>query len=455
MNIYLDNMTQDGNAQLFVNHYQDILKFNINSGKWLIWDDIHWKPEIAHEKPELYVFRKFIQKMIQELSNLESHEERDILNKWIKRSQTKHHMYDVLELASSYREIQISQHHLDANPLYLNCLNGTINLETNAIHNHSKDDYLTRYIPVEYHKDEDCPFFLEFLNTITNSNQDVITYLQTAIGYSLTGLHSEEVLFFLYGTGKNGKTTFMNVLATLLGIYQQRIGINSILQSRNDRVKTEFAQLPGVRIVHTSEIPENRKLDESLVKDLTGGDPIRTRFLYKEWFEFKPVFKLWMFGNHKPIITGTDEGIWRRIKLIPFTIEIPEEKRLPRHIIEQKLNDELSGILNWALEGCQYWLQHGLYEPVCIAEATKIYRNEMNIIATFIDENCQLDNTCGILCSELYDAYKVWSKQTNTFCYGKQLFNKKLLETESSLKKKRLSQGISIIGISLKNKNTS
>ena len=446
-----DEMTQESNATLFVNKFTDKVRFNIHSGKWLQWNEIHWLPEQGHEDPAIHLFREVIKDMIERLSTLDSHEERDAWNRWIKKSQTLGHMQDVIKLASTHPTLHIRQPELDSHPFYLNCLNGTINLETNELQPHCKEDYLTRYIPVEYHADQSCPFFIEFLNTIMDNDQEVIEYIQRAVGYSLTGVHSEEVLFFLYGTGKNGKTTFMNTIASLFGVYQQRIGINSILQSNSERIKTEFAQLPGVRIVHTSEIPENKKLDESLVKDLTGGDPIKTRFLYKEWFEFKPVFKLWMFGNHKPIITGNDEGIWRRIKLIPFTVEIPKEKRISRRIIEGKLQNELSGILNWAIEGCMKWQKEGLIEPDTITESTQEYRNEMNILSLFINDTCQFISTESIELSILYDMYKQWCTDSNIQSLGKNIFGKKIIENFPQLKKDKGTHNVTIIsGISKK-----
>lgn len=446
-----DEMTQEANAKLFVEKFKENVRFNIHSGKWLQWNERHWLPEQGHEDPSIHLFREVITDMIQRLSQLESHEERDSWNRWIKKSQTLGHIQDVIKLASTHPTLHIGQQELDSHPFYLNCLNGTINLETNTLQPHNRKDYLTRYIPVEYHAEQQCPFFLEFLHTVMNDNEDVIEYIQRAVGYSLTGIHSEEVLFFLYGTGKNGKTTFMNVIASLFGVYQQRIGINSILQSNSERVKTEFAQLPGVRIVHTSEIPENKKLDESLVKDLTGGDPIRTRFLYKEWFEFKPVFKLWMFGNHKPIITGNDEGIWRRIKLIPFTVEIPAAKRISRRILEAKLHRELSGILNWAIEGCLKWQQEGLIEPAIITQSTQEYRNEMSVLSLFVNDNCELVSTAHMELNALYELYKQWCKDSNSLSLGKHIFAKKIVETFPQLIKQKGARNVTVIsGISEK-----
>ncbi|MBK9402905.1 MAG: hypothetical protein IPN57_00005 [Ignavibacteria bacterium] len=266
---------------------------------------------------------------------------------------------------------------------------------------------IRQIIDLEYISNTECPKFLEFLNTIFGGNISMIDFIQECIGYSLSGFTTEDCLFFLYGTGKNGKSTFAEILKLLFGNYFHKANIELILQQKNNNIRNDIADLKGKRIVITSEIADGRHLAESLVKDFTGGDYITARRLYQDYFTFKPFFKLWVYGNHKPIIRGTDEGIKRRIKLIPFTVTIPSKEVRSRDSIIAEIIPELPGILNWALKGFNKWRENGsLCFPSEVSMATENYLKEMDRVQNFVNERCNVGVNYQMKVKDLYEGYQ-------------------------------------------------
>jgi putative DNA primase/helicase len=230
------------------------------------------------------------------------------------------------------------------------------------------------------------------------------------VGYALTGITWEQVLFFLYGLGANGKSTFLEVIQTMLGDYAtQTTSETFMLKRHGSPISNDVADLRGARFVSAVEIESGRRMAEVLIKQMTGGDRLKARFLYSEHFEFKPEFKIFLAANHKPVIQGTDTAIWRRIRLIPFTVQIPEieqDRELP-----DKLKAELPGILNWAIEGCINWQNHGLTPPQAVQDATQNYRQEMDTLADFLAECCIMAPETSALAADLYKKYCGWAEE--------------------------------------------
>lgn len=251
------------------------------------------------------------------------------------------------------------------------------------------------------------------LNTIFQGDASLIRFVQMATGYSLTAATEEQALFFLYGTGRNGKSTFTETLQTLLGSYAQHAPAALFVADRHGHEpEKEVARLVGSRLVIGSEIEEGAKFAESRVKDLTGQDTLTGRFLYSSPFDFKPTHKLWIFGNHKPDIRGNDLGIWRRMRLIPFTVQIEEskiDKRLP-----SKLVAELPGILNWAIEGCLAWQKRGFHTPNAVKAATDECRDEEDELGEFIEDRCFVSTMAEIPRWELHSTYLEWAQARGT-----------------------------------------
>jgi len=278
---------------------------------------------------------------------------------------------------------------------------------------HDRELLLTKIANVTYDPVAKCPNWLKFLDSIfedQEGKEEIIEFLQKAIGYTLTGDISEQVIFFLYGTGRNGKSTFINTIQTILGDYGRQTGSDTFIKKHNDNgINNDIARLDGSRFVSAVESEEGQQLSESLVKQITGGERMSARFLRQEFFEFTPEFKVFFTTNSKPIIKGSDEGIWRRIRLIPFTVTIPK-KKVDKYL-PQKLEKEMPGILKWAVEGCVKWQKEGLKEPDAIKQATQGYREDMDILGPFINEKCTTNPLAKVEAKMLYDEYKRW-------CYG-------------------------------------
>jgi len=292
---------------------------------------------------------------------------------------------------------------------------------------------------------------MEFLKRILDGESGLMTYMQRLVGYCLTGSTREHVLPFLYGSGANGKSTFVSAILDLLGTdYAIKAPAELLLARRGESHPTERADLHGKRFVACVEVDDGRRMAESLVKELTGGDRIRARRMREDFWEFSPTHKVWLAANHRPIIRGTDHGIWRRVKLIPFNVMIPEEeqdKDLP-----EKLKGELSGILNWAVRGCQRWLSNGLEEPTAVRSATSEYRDDMDLIGKFIKARCVVGDEHQAGATELHKAYRDWCESTGERPANQTVFGTNL--TERGIGRRSTRRGIKRLGIALRSHET-
>jgi putative DNA primase/helicase len=315
----------------------------------------------------------------------------------------------LLELAQS--DMVSKPEDFDRDLYLLNLANGTLNLKNGKLQPHNPDDRLTKISDVEFDPGVQCPRWLAFLERVFNHDQELISFIQRAAGYSLSGDTGAQCFFFCYGVGANGKTIYLETLRALLGDYAYSLPSDALMraQYRNTGADSVLANLPGARMALASETGEGQRLNEVLVKDLTGGDTITTRHLYREVFSFHPSVKLWIRGNHKPKITGQDEGIWRRVRLIPFEVTIPEGERDPNLL--EKLRAELPGVLNWALEGCLSWQRQGLTKAAAVVQATETYRKEENVLDQFIDACCVIDQAATVRAGDLYKVFQQWGGQ--------------------------------------------
>jgi len=289
--------------------------------------------------------------------------------------------------------------------------NGTLDLRTGELRPPRREDLITKASPAGFDPAATCPQWLAFLDRIMQGNAELIGFLQRAAGYSLTGNTSERAFFICHGTGANGKSTFLDVLKTLLGDYATTTAAETIMLKRYNAIPSDVASLKGARLVVAIETEQGQALAEILVKSLTGGtDEIAARMMYKDWFSFRPTFKLWLGTNHRPEITGTDNAIWDRIRLIPFDVTIPAAEQ-DRGLAE-KLKAELDGILAWAVAGCLDWQRGGLRPPELVKAATAEYRAEMDALAAFLDEICLVAKYASVTSTDLYKAYNDWAKAT-------------------------------------------
>jgi putative DNA primase/helicase len=301
---------------------------------------------------------------------------------------------------------------LDADPMLLNVANGTLDLREGVLRPHAREDFITKMAPVDYLPGAGCPFFERLLNRLFETVPAMRAYLQRIFGYSLTGLTNEQCFFILYGIGNNGKSTILRAVSDLLGEYAAITRPETFLAKRGDEgIRNDVAALAGARCVTSIESEQGKLLAEGLIKGVTGDEKISARFLHKEFFAFLPQFKLFIGTNHKPTIKGTDLGIWRRVRCVPF-VEVIEESERDRFYGE-KLRAEFSGILNWLLQGCLTWQRDGLGEPPEVLEATGDYRKEQDVLGAFLNDEmfCELAPKATCAKSDLYWSYTLWCNE--------------------------------------------
>jgi P4 family phage/plasmid primase-like protien len=266
----------------------------------------------------------------------------------------------------------------------------------------------------------------------------VISFVKRYSGYTLTGITRERLLAILYGFGKNGKTTLVELLRDVMGDYATNTDTETLLMKRYQGVGNDVAALKGARFVSAAEVEQGRRLAESKVKQLTGRDTVTARFLFGEPFNFTPEFKLWLSTNNKPVIQGTDDAIWDRIRLIPFTQRFDGERQDPK--LPEKLRGELAGVLAWMVEGCLEWQEHGLGEPETVRAATDQYRAEMDTLAAFLDEECVVVPESMVLAERLYQSYAMWCDKSGERKEPKKAFVAKL--EERGFKRRRATSGV-------------
>jgi putative DNA primase/helicase len=328
-------------------------------------------------------------------------------------------------LAEAELGIPVTADKLDADPWLLNVLNGTIDLRSGELREHRREDLITKLAPVEFDPEASAPIWQAFLERV-QPNERVRGFLKRSSGYSATGDTSEQCMFIDSGPGANGKSTYHEALHNTLGDYAMRTPAETLLAKRAGGVPNDIARLKGARLVTASETDEGRRLNESLVKDLTGQDTISARFMRAEYFEFKPTHKLHLATNHKPEIRGTDPAIWRRIRLIPWAVTIPpseQDRRLP-----EKLKDERSGILRWVVEGAREWAQEGLDPPDEVRLATQEYRTEMDVLAAFIEDCCEVEHHETAFAGKLWSAWQRWCEEKGEAAGSQKRFGGKLKE---------------------------
>jgi len=331
----------------------------------------------------------------------------------------------------------------DANPWHLNTPAGIVDLTTGAIRPSLQEDYCSKITEVA--PGGECPLWLQFLADVTAGDTALQSYLARVIGYSLTAVTSEHALFFFYGTGRNGKGTFLNTIARILGDYAKVASMETFTESKTDRHPQELAGLMGRRLVTAQETEEGKRWAESRLKALTGGDPITARFMRQDEFTFMPQFKLLFAGNHKPALRNVDEAIRARMNLIPFTVAIPREKRDKR--LSEKLWNEASGILKWAIDGCLEWQRIGLDPPAAVVNATDDYLEAQDVIMLFVEECCEVSIFHAQKLQALFERYKAWCKEAGTFELGRQKFQDAL--EARGFRNERKGNNVLIIGLRL------
>ena len=395
-----------GRAAQFVDNHLDEVRYVPAFGRWLLWAGHHWQQDEDGGITRLAV--KHSQQLIAAAATIANDAARREAVKEALAMGNAKRIQLTLELAKCDRRVVLSQNDIDSDPFLLGVQNGVVELRTGTFRAGRRDDLITKRAGVSYVPGATCPRWLTFISEVLGDDQALVAYVQKLMGYTLSGDVREHLFPFLYGSGKNGKSVFTETTLKLMGDYGQKAPQSILIASPNGREPTsEVARLHGMRLVVGSETEEGSRLAESRVKDLTGGDTLTGRFLYAEFFDFKPRFKLWMFGNHKPEIRGTDEGIWRRVRLIPFLVHFADHRQDPQ--LAAKLADELPGILQWAMDGARLWLSDGLKSPPRVNEASAEYREEEDTLADFLGDEVEDAPTGRIESGEMFLYYQAWA----------------------------------------------
>jgi P4 family phage/plasmid primase-like protien len=412
-----------GNANRFLARHGKKALYNHSRETWMYWDGSAWKAG-GEYKIEMMA-HETVRAISQEVRIATTQEQRDLITSWALQSESGGHLREIPRTARGMLEVE--QSHFDDKPWLLNVANGTIDLRTGQIRAHNREDYLTSISPTVYDPTAECPTWLNFLSDIFCDDLETITYIQRMVGYSLTGVVSEHVLPVLYGTGSNGKSTFVNTIMALLGEdYSMKATSTLLMETQYEPHPTEKADVHGKRFVVAVETGEGKRLNETTIKELTGDDKIRARKMRQDFFEFPPTHKTWLTTNHRPVVRGSDHGIWRRLKLVPFLVCIPDGDQ--DHELKYKLFKELPGILNWAIAGCLAWQQHGIGSSESVSRATEEYKTEMDTIGQFLEDECLLDSKYSCLASDLYDAYRHWCVRVGCKALSQARFGTSLAE---------------------------
>jgi len=405
-----------GNAQRFADRFSESVLYNYTAKAWMYFEGRRWEQDdsgtakrMADEVVE--EVRHGLQAYLDHLPPGEDVD--DAKKKYLAHAKSMRSSKSKTSMLLEAQHLkQVKADAFDRHVYKLNVLNGTLNLTNGELLAHDRNDMISKLAVCEYTDKCDTPRWSAFLNDIFDGDRDSIRFIQKSVGYSLTGSTEEHCAFFCYGTGRNGKSTFLDVITEMLGDYAVNIQPETIMVRQAQSGPTsDIARLKGARFVTTVEPNEGTRLNEGLLKQLTGGDKVTASKKYENEFEFTPEFKLWMGTNHKPVIRGTDLGIWSRIRLIPFKVQIPDDK-IDRQL-KYKLREEMPGILAWAVEGCLLWRREGLKPPASVLAASREYRGEMDVLAAFIEACCTDGGETDA--GELFRAYIDWAKESNEY----------------------------------------
>jgi P4 family phage/plasmid primase-like protien len=375
--------TDTGNAERMIARHGQNLRYCQLWKKWLCFDGRRWAAD------ETLVIRRLAKAtargILVEAATVEDKGRRESLIKWARATEGQKYLNNMIAAALAEEGVSVLPKDLNTDPWLLNVRNGTLDLRTGQLRAHQRDDLITALAPVEFHPDAVCPLWDATLQRFFAANPKLIAFWDRLCGIALTGVVSEQILPILHGLGDNGKTTMVGALLGLLGPdYSAIAPPGLVMVKRGESHPTERVYLFNKRLVVDMESDEGARLNEVLIKQLTGSDPITARGMHQDFWTFNPTHKLWLCTNHKPVIKGTDHAIWRRPKLVPFQVAIPEQEKIKN--FPTLLKAEYPGILARCVRGCLDWLQNGLSVPNVVSEATGQYRAEQDLLGDFIAE---------------------------------------------------------------------
>lgn len=426
-------LTDYGNAERLVDRHGEELRYVPGIG-WLVWDGARWRRD--EDGAVVRRVKETIRAAWAEIPHIDDRDDRKAVVLHLNRSESARGLKAAVELAQSEHRIVVSADALDPDPWLLTVENGTLDLRTGALRPPRPGDLITRRAAAIYEPDARSQVWDAFLDTVTGGDGELAAFLQRAVGYSLTGHTSEEVLFFAHGPAASGKSTFLEAVKGVAGDHALTTDFETLLKRPGGGgVRNDIARLAGARLVIGVEVDQGRTLAEGLIKQLTGGDKITARLLYKEYFEFTPQFTLWLAANDRPLVPSTDTGIWRRILQLPFTNAVPEEERDPT--LKQRLKDDpeiRSAILAWAVKGALDWQLNGLQVPDRVRAYTEEYRTEVDPLTEFLEEHTILETGQQVERARLLAAYRTWAQRNGEHTLSAKAF-------ASALKRRGITDG--------------
>lgn len=438
-----------GNAERYLDIFGNLSKYSYVNKCWYFYNGKNW------EQDNIGAVRKWVDQTIEifkkEPVNVpkgasEKEKESYITAKERHLKRSRNNSGKEAMMREIKHNVAVLPEEFDADDMLFNAQNGYVDLSTGILNQHDISKKFTRISNAEFTEKVDCPRWELFLNQIFDGNEELIHYIQKAVGYSLTASIKEQVMFILFGNGRNGKSVFLDIVSQIMGSYSMGMQADSLMVKKggSNGHNEDIARLNGARMVTSSEPNEGVRLDEGLIKQLTGGDKVSASFKGGHMFDYSPKYKIWLATNHKPIIRGNDDGIWRRLPLIPFTVQIPLNK--VDRSLKEKLMRELPGIFNWAVEGCLMWQREGLKPPAEIQKATMEYRQEMDVIGSFIEQCCETGPGNAIGATELFKAYDKWAREMNEHSFTQTQFGRKIADKYEKEKKRT----VRYLGITLK-----
>ena len=435
--------TDAGNASAFeLLHGCDRFRYDHDKCKWLVWNGKFWERDKDDEADRAALDTARARLAAVAIGDGTSDD--DI--RWAQESESVTRRQAMLRSAQSIRSLATTTADFDRDPFLLTVGNGTLDLTTGKLRQFRPDNLITRSADVSFHPTAKAPRWHQFLAEVFAGDQELIQFVQRAVGYSLTGDTREQCLFILWGGGANGKSTFLETIIRLLGTHAATTPFSTVMVQRNPgSPRNDLAALHGARLVKASEAEHQSAFAESTVKEITGGDTITARFLFKEYFSYKPTGKFWLATNHRPEIRGTDDAIWRRIRLIPFMRQFSGTNK--DALLREKLERELPGILAWAVQGCLDWQTDGLKSARTVETATLEYRQESDQAGRFIKDRCHLQLGERTPAKALYDAFVLWCASHCEKPLATNQFAVKL--EERGLAGKRGRSGIVYLGVAL------
>jgi P4 family phage/plasmid primase-like protien len=436
-------------GEIFAELFLDKMKFVYPTGKWIVWSGGRWRQERGHEP--LTAAKQTAGVLVDRAEKAASIvADEGVVKKMLNEARTYSNvkkLESMLRCAAAEPGMFVDNIDvLDSNNYYLGCENGVVDLTSGALLEGTPDLLITKSTGVHYDPEAACPLWDKFLMEIMLGDAEMVAYLQKAVGYTLTGNVSEEVLHFAYGTGNNGKSVFANILTKLFGDYAVTAPAEMLM--KRDRgssaANNDVARLVGVRLLMANETRAGQLLDDLTLKTLVSTERISARFLYGEFFDFWPKLKIWVRGNHKPIIQDESDGAWRRVRLLEFALKLDEWAI--DHDLEAELEKELPGILSWAVRGCLVWRKSHLFPAAKVEQASKAYRRDSDIFADFLEECCVLSPEGRVAQGVLYAFYRQWSERNGIRSCTKKSFTRMLctrgIKDDAYIGKNRAYSGI-------------